>query len=691
MSSTATRLHRGFVFNAACVLSVMVVALVVRLIFFRANLYGDEIINYNLWLRRGIEGLYAEWNADNLWRSIVNHVLYNTLAMVVTHSLELTNIWTIRLPSLVAGLLAFPAVYVLCRKLIGQPIACFTAISFLALMWGHVYFSGEARAYALVFLFSTLSAWSLYSITTTAAPSAAHAALFVISVTLGALSHITAVGVFLGYGVFLTAVSVTKALKRQTFEEIPKAGLVAAWVTAVLGGLAIIAAYANLADLDSIVREIISDPSDGSDAGRRQFEGHAFLTPYGSLEKALGLFLGHVTLCAWGSVAVAALGLSVATVRNRVTGAFLICSIAGPVTAAAALGIGIQGRYYMFLMPFFVVAFGVGATAIASAVYLGLKQVTTIPDRAPKVLAGGLIAALVLALTAPEMARRLQNRPDRYHFFGWGLGVGGAENYLKAKAGPSDIVFISPIGGRADERFPRDYYRYYNIFYKDGGFGERHYDATPRSQYTVWYVSPTNKVLEPELLPADFEPELVRDFRDAFLFRGVTKTPRCRRVTIETTWNYYSFARRNDGRERSTVTHEQLLFGNNPELEKTKVYVTEKGENSALSMKTFPVVAGRLVQVFAEVTAKPRYLSIDPFYVSLRYFDTEGRDAGLSKILHGKPVNGFRSQSPWQTLRISHVVPEGAVRAGIYVRIMPEALAGDTFWLRTPIVLGDWK
>ena len=66
--------------------------------------------------------------------------------------------WALRLPSAVAGLLSIPAIYLLGKKLYSEREGIIAAL-FLAVLWSPVYYSQEARPYAMLILLSILTSY----------------------------------------------------------------------------------------------------------------------------------------------------------------------------------------------------------------------------------------------------------------------------------------------------------------------------------------------------------------------------------------------------------------------------------------------------------------------------------------------------------------------------------------------------
>lgn len=113
-----------------------------------------------------------------------------------------------RFPSAVSGILTVPAVYMLARQFTSR-LGALVAAAFLSLSWVHIYYSVEARAYALLILLAVLSSHSLLNVISTPRRR------WVLSYTICAMAmiwtHYYALTVF-----FAHALAVTTQLKQPT-------------------------------------------------------------------------------------------------------------------------------------------------------------------------------------------------------------------------------------------------------------------------------------------------------------------------------------------------------------------------------------------------------------------------------------------------------------------------------------------
>lgn len=73
--------------------------------------------------------------------------------------------WALRLPSAVAGWLCIPAIYLLGKKLYSEREGIMAAL-FLAVLWPPIYYSQEARPYAVLILLSILTAYFWWDLMT---------------------------------------------------------------------------------------------------------------------------------------------------------------------------------------------------------------------------------------------------------------------------------------------------------------------------------------------------------------------------------------------------------------------------------------------------------------------------------------------------------------------------------------------
>jgi len=143
------RLERAQVVDLAVVGGLMLLALALRLPLMRDSLLGDELIMYGIVHDHGL--------GDVL--SVVRDTektppLHFALAWAAAHIGDPT--WSVRLPSLLAGIALVPLGYALGLRTAGRA-AGLVAAAILALQPYSMFYGTEARAYALVALLAGLS------------------------------------------------------------------------------------------------------------------------------------------------------------------------------------------------------------------------------------------------------------------------------------------------------------------------------------------------------------------------------------------------------------------------------------------------------------------------------------------------------------------------------------------------------
>ncbi len=90
-----------------------------------------------------------------------NHIFHSVLMRLAVQLFGKAE-WTIRLVALLAGVMAIPAVFLLCRELTGQARVGLAASWILACMPAHISYSQVARGYTLLVLLA-LVAWACVS------------------------------------------------------------------------------------------------------------------------------------------------------------------------------------------------------------------------------------------------------------------------------------------------------------------------------------------------------------------------------------------------------------------------------------------------------------------------------------------------------------------------------------------------
>ncbi|MDQ6817506.1 MAG: glycosyltransferase family 39 protein [Actinomycetota bacterium] len=142
--------------SATVVLGLMVVGGAVRFIAAHQSMFADELSTYWIVATHGLGGVMSLLNGTypGIQHAEISPPLFfvaSWLTSQLGHAPEL-----IRAPSLVAGILTIPAVYALGLSTVGRTAAVLGA-TFTTLSPFMIYYSAEARSYAVLMLLTTLS------------------------------------------------------------------------------------------------------------------------------------------------------------------------------------------------------------------------------------------------------------------------------------------------------------------------------------------------------------------------------------------------------------------------------------------------------------------------------------------------------------------------------------------------------
>lgn len=128
-------------------------ALVLRLVGLDGDFWLDEVVTVRDYASRSFGEILTTYDAPN------NHLLNSLLAHGAFLAFGYAE-WAIRLPALVAGVAAVPALFWVARPLLGD-VRALAAAALLAVAAPHVLFSQNARGYTLLLLFGLLATGAL--------------------------------------------------------------------------------------------------------------------------------------------------------------------------------------------------------------------------------------------------------------------------------------------------------------------------------------------------------------------------------------------------------------------------------------------------------------------------------------------------------------------------------------------------
>ena len=136
--------------HALLLATAFCLGILLRLNDLNTTLNHDEVYTYQVFASKPYAEILSTYSVPN------NHLLHTLLVRLTTQCFGSSE-WSIRLPALLAGLLALPVIYTLGRNLFAAPRIALAATWLLALAPPHIHYSHTARGYSLLFLCSLLS------------------------------------------------------------------------------------------------------------------------------------------------------------------------------------------------------------------------------------------------------------------------------------------------------------------------------------------------------------------------------------------------------------------------------------------------------------------------------------------------------------------------------------------------------
>src|SRR5687768_15158869 len=128
-------------------------ALVLRVIGLNSGLWYDEILALIESIRSPLYSIVTEFPGNN------QHTLFSVLARLSTSAFG-EHAWSVRLPSLVFGVAAVPVLYLFARQFVTRVEALLGCV-LLTTAYHHVWFSQNARGYAVLAFLTLLCSWLL--------------------------------------------------------------------------------------------------------------------------------------------------------------------------------------------------------------------------------------------------------------------------------------------------------------------------------------------------------------------------------------------------------------------------------------------------------------------------------------------------------------------------------------------------
>lgn len=305
-----------------------------------------------------------------------NHLL-NTLLIRVSVGMFGESEWSARLPAVVFGTLAIPAIYWVGRIALSR-LASLGAALLLAASYHHVFFSQNARGYTAYLLFALLSTGLL--IQALRDDRAWRWALYIAAAVLGSASLLITGFVLAGHAILCGVIAVRSSRRGQPVT--PFARRIGS-VFAIAGFLAFQIYSSALPEVYVVINSIYAEPG----TGYQPFSGEFFR------EMARGISAGFGNpLLALAFVVIGVVGYGAL--------AFLCWPLAAGLTLPAvltAVSLGIRGltfspRFFLLLLPLAMLAAVSGIQALVQ--YADRRRlISSAMSRAVMVVASVVLAA----------------------------------------------------------------------------------------------------------------------------------------------------------------------------------------------------------------------------------------------------------------------------------------------------------
>src|SRR5579864_5831665 len=333
----------------AVILALMVVAAVLRAIGLNRDLWLDEIYTLIMTVRHPLREILTIFPGDN------QHMFYSVLARISV-VLFGEHPWTLRLPSLVFGVAAVPALYFLARQVTTRRESLLAAL-LLTVSYHHVWFSQNARGYSGMLFWTLLC--TIYLLRGLSSPKWSNWIFYAVAAALGTYTYLMMVLVVFAHAAicaYLLFFPSKKESYRVTSWKQPAAGM-------VLAGMLTVLLYAPVM---LQMKHFFNQPS--------KMQGVS--TPmWALLETLRGLQIGLGSAAALGVAgALFAVGLwSYWRESGVVAALFVMPGLATAAGAIAARGT-MYPRFYFYFLGFGFLILIRGAMAVVSALTAKLSH-----------------------------------------------------------------------------------------------------------------------------------------------------------------------------------------------------------------------------------------------------------------------------------------------------------------------------
>lgn len=403
--------------DVAILVSILIVASVLRVIDLSSPLWYDEILTLTGSVRRPLGDLVSGAFSFN------NHPFYSLQAKAAI-ALFGESAWSIRLPALLFGAASVAAVWRLALLLSDAVRAHVTAL-LVALSYHHIWYSQNARAYTeLMFWFVTAT---LVLIRAVRAPTRRAWALYGLVMAATMYTHLTAATFFIAQGVVVAAIWLAPQLRRADPQQVVSAPLPLSMPATgfLIGGALTIALYAPF--LEQAVAGLTEMPSASAVDVMAEYQN-----PLWSVLEIMRSF-ARPSLPVVG-VGIVVLGLTgfgmIETARrDRIAAASLLIHIPLTVLFLMSLSARIWPRFFFADMGFLLFFLTQGVFVVCTVSSKWMREHSPV-DVSPKLLFGAAAAAMLLISGAHATRNYAFPKQD----------LAGALAYVESNRGAADPV-----------------------------------------------------------------------------------------------------------------------------------------------------------------------------------------------------------------------------------------------------------
>jgi hypothetical protein len=418
------------------------------------------------------------------------------------------EVWALRLPSYLFGVLCIPAAAFLARDLLRSRACALVAAFLVTTSPVLVGFSAACRGYAPLLLFTMLATWLL--LRALEGQGSRNLPLLALALLGAGFSHMSGVA-FAGTLAFFSIVYLLVRRRFPAPEGEPRRRVLLA--TLIVPSLLLLAWYSRGSNLvaDIYNRLVHREFVNLSLAGLQSVEAPTTMRRW--IQWTMQDFLG---VRSWWLVAgglLAIIGAPLALKRHA-RGAVLLLSIAClPILGFLVADLRPSPRYFLFVQPFALFLIATSLCGIAGLVARLLR-------RGPE--GEWLLTTLVVLICSLPPAKRLHTEltGPGTDYLGIGWDLQGALDQVAESIEPGDVILTSPLFEDPERRRGFGFHQAYPFHFHEQLAPILYRESVERPECRLWYLSPWREVLDRSRLPDRIELELVGEHPGCFVHEG---------------------------------------------------------------------------------------------------------------------------------------------------------------------------